>query len=53
MPYSFAVKDIARVFGELTSKGVEFIHSPEKQFWGGTMAYFKDPDGNVMTLVEY
>jgi len=53
MPYSFAVTDIHRSYTELTHKGVEFPHPPEKQFWGGTLAIFKDPDGNEMTLVEY
>jgi len=33
----------------------EFDHSrtepPEKQYWGGILAEFRDPDGNVVTLV--
>lgn len=52
-PYSFAVSDIQRSYADLTAKGVEFLGKPEKQFWGGTLAYFIDPDGNEMTLVEY
>lgn len=52
-PYSYAVPDIHRAYAELTAKGVKFRGKPEKEFWGGTLAYFKDPDGNEMTLVEY
>ena len=26
---------------------------PEAQEWGGALAFFYDPDGNVLTLVEY
>lgn len=52
-PYSFAVTDIHQTYAELAAKGVQFRGQPEKAFWGGTMAYFTDPDGNEMTLVEY
>jgi catechol 2,3-dioxygenase-like lactoylglutathione lyase family enzyme len=52
-PYSFAVPDIQRTYAELTAKGVPFRGQPEKAFWGGTLAYFTDPDGNELTLVEY
>jgi uncharacterized glyoxalase superfamily protein PhnB len=48
---SVEVDDIDAVFSELSSKGVEFIGPPEKQPWGATLAHFKDPDGNVQTLI--
>jgi predicted enzyme related to lactoylglutathione lyase len=33
------------------AKGVHFTAPPEKQEWGGTLAHFEDPAGNVLTLV--
>lgn len=48
---SLAVDDIDRVYSQLTDKGVAFTGPPEKQPWGGTLAHFKDPDDNVLTLL--
>jgi len=33
-------------------KGVEFVEEPTRQFWGGWLADFRDPTGNVLTLVQ-
>ena len=30
---------------------VEFLAPPEKQPWCGSLAHFRDPDGNVLTLL--
>ncbi len=48
---SIAADDIETLYTSLKSKGVEFDGPPEKQPWGGTLAHFKDPDGNVLTLL--
>jgi predicted enzyme related to lactoylglutathione lyase len=48
---SLQVEDILAVYGELLAKGVEFLGPPETMAWGGTLAHFKDPDGNVLTLL--
>ena len=48
---SLAVDDIDLVYSQLVEKGVEFTTPPEKQSWGGTLAHFKDPDGNILTLL--
>ena len=48
---SLQVQDIHAVYQDLVSKGVEFIGPPETMAWGGTLAHFKDPDGNVLTLL--
>jgi len=48
---SFAVDDIDRAYRDLTAKGVSFSEPPEKQAWGGTLAFPRDPDGNILTLV--
>ena len=50
---SFEVGDCLAVVGVLTGKGVQFLGPAQKQAWGGTLAHFLDPDGNVLTLVEY
>ena len=49
---SLEVADVTATYQELTSAGVEFTHPPAKQPWGGTLAHFKDPSGNVLTLIE-
>ena len=49
---SLQVDDIELLYRDLQSRGVEFIAPPETQAWGGVLAFFKDPDGNVLTLLE-
>lgn len=52
LPVSFNVTDnIDAIYQRLTERGVEFLQPPEKQSWGGTLAYFRDPDGNILTLI--
>ena len=46
------VEDLQAVYERLKSKGVEFLGPPERQPWGGTLANFKDLDGNVLTLMQ-
>ena len=48
---SFEVDDIDAVYRTLKAKGVVFEGPPEKQSWGGTLAFPRDPDGNILTLV--
>ncbi len=50
--FSFTVTDIDKVIAELRQRGVAFDGEAERQDWGGTLAHFFDPDGNVLTLVE-
>lgn len=50
---SFAVTDIRAAVAALESKGVKFDGRPELQPWGGALAHFFDPDGNILTLVQY
>ena len=49
---SFAVPDARVAHAALTAKGVPFEGGPEEQAWGGVLAHFRDPAGNVLTLVE-
>ncbi len=48
---SLRVGDIDDVYEALKTKGVQFMAPPERQDWGGSLAHFPDPDGNVLTLL--
>ncbi len=43
--------DIEATYQILSDRGVEFTSPPARQPWGGVLAHFKDPDGNVLTLL--
>jgi lactoylglutathione lyase len=46
------VDDMDDTFKRLRTSGVQFTGEPEKQHWGGTLAHLKDPDGNILTLMQ-
>jgi predicted enzyme related to lactoylglutathione lyase len=46
----FCVSDVDAAYCELAAKGVRFTMKPSKQPWGGYMAMFADPDGNIFYL---
>ncbi len=48
---SIEVDDVQTAYAELSAGGVEFVEPPEQQPWGGVLAHFRDPDGNVLTLL--
>jgi predicted enzyme related to lactoylglutathione lyase len=48
---SLAVADVQACYEELFARGVDFLAPPEQMPWGGVLAHFRDPDGNVLTLV--
>jgi len=48
---SIAVEDIDGLYERLTARGVAFVGPPELQAWGGKLAHFEDPSGNVLTLL--
>lgn len=49
---NFDVAGIHKVHRRLAAKGVEFIREPEQEHWGGWVASLKDPDGNIIQLLE-
>src|SRR5262245_52355833 len=49
MNFTFCTDDVEGTASELKSRGVEFVQEPTKADWG-TMAIFKDPDGNKFLL---
>jgi len=44
------VADLAKAYEDLRRRGVRFTMPPQKQPWGGFMAMFADPDGNLFYL---
>ena len=48
---SFTVGDVGAAYRTLQDRGVSFLQPPEKQAWGGTLAFALDPDRNIITLV--
>jgi catechol 2,3-dioxygenase-like lactoylglutathione lyase family enzyme len=46
------VDDIAAAHTRLIAAGVVFTRSPETEDWGGRVATFLDPDGNILQLFE-
>ena len=52
MPH-FGVDDIQAEYARLRGAGVEFIRPPEQEHWGGWVATLKDPDGNVLQLLQF
>ena len=49
---NFDIEDIHSFHDAIAGKGVEFIRVPEKEHWGGWVASFKDPDGNIIQVLE-
>jgi predicted enzyme related to lactoylglutathione lyase len=48
---SFTVDDIDEAYRNLVARGVSFPTPPQVQPWGGILAFPRDPDGNILTLV--
>lgn len=44
---AFQVEDVNKTCEELKSKEVDVFEGPKTTPWGQTVAYFKDPDGNI------
>lgn len=55
-PYRFmphlGVADIHEAAKRLADAGVEFIRQPEQESWGGWVATFRDPEGNILQLLQ-
>ena len=49
---SIEVDDIRRAYRDLEAAGVMFDAAPQAKSWGGTLTHFRDPAGNVLTLVQ-
>jgi predicted enzyme related to lactoylglutathione lyase len=49
---NLTVTDIRAVHARLVRAGVVFTRAPEREAWGGWVATFADPDGNVLQLMQ-
>ena len=49
---NLGVDDIHAEHCRLSKEGVEFVRSPEQESWGGWVSTFKDPDGNLLQLLQ-
>jgi lactoylglutathione lyase len=49
---SIEVDDIRGAYRDLSAAGVMFDAAPQAEGWGGTLTHFRDPAGNVLTLVQ-
>jgi len=48
----FLVDDVDRAYNELKRKGVKFINELHDEAWGGRLAAFRDPDGNILEIAQ-
>ena len=49
---NFDVDDIHAAHDRMSAAGARFIRPPEKEHWGGWVATFEDPDGNLLQLLQ-
>jgi predicted enzyme related to lactoylglutathione lyase len=49
---NLGVDDIHGVYASLCAKGVAFLKPPTQEEWGGWVATFTDPDGNILQLLQ-
>ena len=50
---NFMVDDLVSEEKRLEMAGVKTVRSQGKEFWGGVISTFLDPDGNYFQLIEY
>jgi catechol 2,3-dioxygenase-like lactoylglutathione lyase family enzyme len=46
------VGDIVAVYNRLKDRGTVFLREPAQETWGGWVATFQDPDGNILQLLQ-
>jgi predicted enzyme related to lactoylglutathione lyase len=49
---NLGVDDIHAAYRTLLARGVVFVRPPEREHWGGWVASFRDPDGNLIQLLQ-
>jgi predicted enzyme related to lactoylglutathione lyase len=50
---NFFVDDLAAEQQRLEQRGVQFIRTAGREYWGGVISTFLDPDGNYLQLIEF
>ena len=49
---NLAVQDIDATYAALVARDVIFLKPPTQEEWGGWVATFFDPDGNILQLLQ-
>jgi lactoylglutathione lyase len=49
---TFPVSSVEETCVVLKKKGIEIFEGPKAMPWGQVVAYFKDPDGNILEITE-
>lgn len=49
---NLGVADISTAHARLRQRGVPFVRPPEREHWGGWVASLRDPDGNLIQLLQ-
>lgn len=49
----FFVADVAAEQKRLEAAGVTFSRTEGREFWGGVISTFNDPDGNICQIIEF
>jgi uncharacterized glyoxalase superfamily protein PhnB len=50
---SFEVSNVKALFEEYKARGLAFAQPLVRQAWGGIDFHIRDPDGNVISFVQY
>ena len=50
---NFFVGDLAAEQKRIEGHGVNFIRTAGREYWGGVISTFADPDGNYLQLIEF
>lgn len=50
---NFFVADLAAEQARIEGHGVSFIRTAGREYWGGVISTFPDPDGNYLQLIEF
>jgi len=50
---NFFVDDIDAEQARLEAQGVEFFRDKGREYWGGVISTFRDPDGNYLQFIEF
>ncbi|HRN69741.1 MAG TPA: VOC family protein [Candidatus Woesebacteria bacterium] len=49
---AFPVENVEEACEELKQKGIKIFEGPKQVPWGQTVAYFKDPDNNILEITN-
>lgn len=50
---SLFVDDLASEQRRLEDQGVRFLRTAGREYWGGVISTFADPDGNLVQFIEF